>query len=62
MIVLQKVLIQCQMPEVYSESSQTSKMGLFANVVNCRKPLNIFAKGSILDVYWVLNTPVNAKT
>ena len=33
-----------------SESSQTSNMGLFANIVNCQRLLNIFEKSSILDV------------
>ena len=33
------------------ELSQTSKMKLFAKIVNCRKPLTIFAKSSFLDVW-----------
>ena len=34
----------------YSGSSKTSKMGLFAKILYSQKPLNIFAKSSILDV------------
>ena len=39
-----------QIAEVYSESSQTSKMKLFAKRVNGLQLLTIFAKASILDV------------
>ena len=35
--------------DAYSESSQTSKMELFAKIVNDQKPLTIFAKSSISD-------------
>ena len=38
--------------EALSEPSQTSKMEHFAKLVNYRKPLTIFAKGSILD-FWL---------
>ena len=38
-------------PELYSEPSQTSNMKLFAEIVNCcERFLNIFANSSILDV------------
>ena len=38
-------------PELYSEPSQTSNMELFAEIVNCcERFLNIFANSSILDV------------
>ena len=37
--------------EAYSESRQTSKMKLFAKLFNCWKPLTIFAKYFILDVW-----------
>ena len=36
--------------EAYSESSQTSKMEINANIVNGLKPLTIAAKVCILDV------------
>ena len=36
--------------EAHSESSRTSKMDLFAKIVNGVQPLTIFAKRSILDV------------
>lgn len=43
-------------PELYSEPSQTSNMELFAEIVNCcERFLNIFANSSILDVYRILN-------
>ena len=43
--------IFCGTPaKAYSEPSRTSKMGLFTKIVNGRKPLNIFAKRSIVDV------------
>ena len=34
----------CQLawPEAYSETTQTSKMKLFAKIVNCQKPLAVF--------------------
>ena len=38
------------LPEVYSEPSRTSKVVLFAKIVNGFHLLTIFAKGSILDV------------
>ena len=41
--------------EVHSEPRQTSKMKFLGKIVNGLKPLTIFAKGSILDVDWVLN-------
>ena len=37
-------------PEAYSEPCQTSKMELFAKIVNGFSYLNIFAKSSISDV------------
>ena len=36
---------------LYSEPCQTSKMELFLKIINGRKPLTIFAKSSILDVW-----------
>ena len=38
-----------QVADAYSESSQTSKMELFAKILNDQKPLTIFAKSSISD-------------
>ena len=32
-------------------NSQTSKMEYFAKIVNCHKPLTIFTKCSILDIW-----------
>ena len=37
--------------EAYSEPSGTSKMEVFAKIVNSCQPLIIFAKSSILDVW-----------
>ena len=37
--------------ETYSEPSQTSEMEIFAITVNHFKPLTIFGKSSILDVW-----------
>ena len=39
--------------EAYSEPSQLSTMKLYANIVHGWKPLTIFAKSSILDVWLV---------
>ena len=36
--------------EVYPDPSWTSKIGLFAKIINGFQPLTIFAKSSILDV------------
>ena len=36
-------------PEAYSEPSQTSKLELFAKIVNGYKPLTIFAKLRFLE-------------
>ena len=36
---------------MHSEPSQTSKMELFAKIVNGLKPLTVFVKSSILDVW-----------
>ena len=36
--------------ELHSEPSQTSKIEVFAKIINGFKPLTIFAKKSILDV------------
>ena len=38
-------------PETYSETSQTSKMKLFAKIVNGFQPLTILAKSSSLEVW-----------
>ena len=44
---------------IYSEPCQTSKLELFAKIVNGVQPLTIFAKIFIIDVSeWVLNAPV----
>ena len=37
--------------EAYLEPSQTSKMDLFAKIVNRFQPLTIFAESSMLDVW-----------
>ena len=37
--------------KIYSKPCQTSKMEIFAKIVNYQKPLTIFAKGSSLDVW-----------
>ena len=37
--------------ETYSEPSQVSKMMLFANIVNGQKPVTIFLKSPIFDVW-----------
>ena len=37
--------------EVYLEPCHTSKMDRFAKIVNSYKPLTIFAKRSILDIW-----------
>ena len=37
--------------ELYSQPSQIFKMELFAKIVNTWKPLTIFAKNSILDIW-----------
>ena len=36
--------------EVYSDPRQTSKIKLFAKIVNAFHPFTIYAKSSILDV------------
>ena len=38
-------------PEAYWEHSRTSKIELFAKLVNDSQPLHIFAKNSVLDVW-----------
>ena len=35
----------------YSESCQTSKIGLFVKIIDDRRLLAIFAKSSIIDVF-----------
>ena len=44
--------------EAYLELSKTNKMEHFAKIVNGWKSLNIFVKGSILDVWLGLNRPL----
>ena len=39
-----------QIPQMYSESCQTSNMKHFPKIVNCEKLLTTFTKHSILDV------------
>ena len=46
--------IQVMIMELYAELSQTSKMELFAKIVNVWKLLTIFAKNSIFMFNWVL--------
>ena len=41
-------MVNC--PRAYSEPCQTSKMDLFAQIVNGIHPFTIFAKSSILEV------------
>ena len=41
-------MVNC--PRAYSEPCQTSKMNLFAQIVNGIHPFTIFAKSSILEV------------
>ena len=49
-----------KIPEAYSEPSQTSKIELFAKIINGSKPSKIFsAKNSNLS-YWVLNLSLPA--
>ena len=36
--------------KIHSEPCQTSKIEIFANIVNYQKPLTIFVKSSSLDV------------
>ena len=36
--------------KMHSKPSQTSKMEIFAKIVNYQKPLTIFVKGSSIDV------------
>ena len=40
-----------KIPDTYSELSLTSKMELFAKMVNCKKSLTISGKSSILDFH-----------
>ena len=40
---------QCCFLEAYPEPSQTSKMELFAKIVNCSNPLDIVTKSFTLD-------------
>ena len=40
-----------QLLEVYSDSCQISKMKRFAKIINSFKPLTIFTKHSILDIW-----------
>ena len=44
------VFICCHTIKLYSEPSPTSKVGVFANIVNSLKQLNISTKTSILDI------------
>ena len=44
-------LYQPRNSKSYSVHNQTSKMELFAKVVNSFQPLTIFAKNSILDFF-----------
>ena len=49
----------CQVSEVYSESSQMSKMELFAKIINGFQSVTIFSKSPSQMVDWVLNKPLN---
>ena len=46
------------MLEAYSKTSQTSKAGLFAKIVEAFISQLLLQKSSILNI-WVLNTPLN---
>ena len=39
-----------KIPKAFSKPSQTSKVQTFAEIVNSKQPLTIFAKSNILDV------------
>ena len=45
-----KYHLKSKKPEASSESTRTSKIGLFEKRVNCFQPLIMFAKSPILDV------------
>ena len=47
-------------PEAYSEPSRLSKMEVLAKIFNAFQLLTIFAKGSILDLEWVLHSPLGS--
>lgn len=50
LILLTVVSEHLQVSEVYSESVQTYKMELFAEMINSFQLLTVFAKSSLLDV------------
>ena len=45
--------------EVYSEACQTSRLELFPNIVSGLKPQTFFAENSVLDIWQVLNAPLD---
>ena len=45
--------------ETYLEPSQKSTMKHICKKIEKKKPLTIFAKSSIVDFNWILNTPLN---
>lgn len=54
LILLTVVSEHLQVSEVYSESVQTYKMELFAEMINSFQLLTVFAKSSLLDVWMAL--------
>ena len=47
--------------EAYLKPSRTSRMEHLVKKVNRFQPLTMFAKSSILDMHWVLNTTLMIK-
>ena len=65
------IKLSVKKPEAYSEPSQTSKMVLFAEIVNDFQPLTIFTKsffhlrsltGFWIHMWWLHHTPFLQKT
>ena len=51
-------MINGTISEVALGHCQTSKMALFAKLVKCLKPLNVFAKNPTSKFEKILNTPM----
>ena len=51
-------MINGTISEVALRHCQTSKMALFAKLVKCLKPLNVFAKNPTSKFEKILNTPM----
>ena len=47
---MKKLLIFCSLEEAYLEYSQTTKMEMFAKIVNGFQPLTILTKISVIGV------------